>query len=282
MTCHCDDVIEDFKGAVIQHGKYNDRIYLMKMTRFASFDIPMELLDLASSKGYSKIFAKVPASMESDFSSAGYTEEARIPGFFNGQEAAVFMVYYINPERSNEAEADKMSDVLKVSRNKSVIEDLPELNGKNIIRRCHKTDIPIMASLYSNVFPSYPFPVSDQQYLLKTMESHVAYFCLDTDEGLAALSSAEVDREYLNVEMTDFATLPEYRGKNLGQRLLIFMESEMRNEGIKTAYTIARSLSYGMNITFSRQRYQYAGRLKNNTNISGNIESMNVWHKRLD
>ncbi len=281
MTCHCDDVIEDFKGAVIQHGPYNDRIYMMKMTGSASSDIPVDLLDLASSKGYSKIFAKVPARMEYNFLIAGYIEEARIPGFFRGDDAVVFMVYYANPERSYEAEADKMADVLKVSKAKAETKGLTELKGKHIIRRCHRTDIPVMASLYSNVFSSYPFPISDQQYLLKTMKSHVAYFCVDTDDGLVALSSAEIDRENLNAEMTDFATLPKYRGKKFGQHLLAFMESELRNEGIKTAYTIARALSYGMNITFSRQSYKYSGRLKNNTNISGNIESMNVWYKRL-
>ncbi|MBN2655145.1 MAG: putative beta-lysine N-acetyltransferase [Nitrospirae bacterium] len=277
----CNDVVENFKGAVIQHGSYNDRVYLMKMTESASSGIPQDLLDLASCKRYSKIFAKVPASKESDFLSAGYIQEACIPGFFSGQDAAVFMVYYVKTERSYESEADKMADVLKVSKDKSGVEDLPEFNRKNIIRKCCRTDIPVMASLYNNVFPSYPFPISDQQYLLKTMESHIAYFCVDTDDGIVALSSAEIDKDYSNSEMTDFATLPKYRGKSFGQHLLAFMESDLRNEGIKTGYTIARALSYGMNITFSRQGYVYAGRLKNNTNISGNIESMNVWYKRL-
>ncbi|HOM70936.1 MAG TPA: putative beta-lysine N-acetyltransferase, partial [Armatimonadota bacterium] len=50
---------------------------------------------------------------------------------------------------------------------------------------------------------------------------------------------------------------------------------------MKTAYTIARSLSYGMNITFAKQGYQYAGTLTNNTNICGHMESMNVWYKHL-
>ena len=36
-----------------------------------------------------------------------------------------------------------------------------------------------------------------------------------------------------------------------------------------------------MNITFARQGYAFSGTLYNNTNISGNLESMNVWHKPL-
>ncbi len=55
----------------------------------------------------------------------------------------------------------------------------------------------------------------------------------------------------------------------------------MPSRGIRTAYTIARAVSYGMNITFARCGYQYGGRLVNNTDIAGSLESMNVWYKTL-
>jgi putative beta-lysine N-acetyltransferase len=81
--------------------------------------------------------------------------------------------------------------------------------------------------------------------------------------------------------MTDFATLPDFRGNNLALLLLREMEAHMRLAKYNTLYTIARSMSPGMNITFAKNSYEYAGTLKNNTNISGNIESMNVWYKHL-
>jgi hypothetical protein len=34
-----------------------------------------------------------------------------------------------------------------------------------------------------------------------------------------------------------------------------------------------------MNITFTRASYRFSGMLVNNTNISGGIESMNVWYR---
>ncbi len=37
----------------------------------------------------------------------------------------------------------------------------------------------------------------------------------------------------------------------------------------------------GMNITFAKTGYTYAGTLINNTNISGRLESMNVWYKHI-
>jgi len=50
---------------------------------------------------------------------------------------------------------------------------------------------------------------------------------------------------------------------------------------MQRAYTIARALSAGMNVTFARAGYDYGGTLTNNTNICGQIESMNVWYKPL-
>lgn len=90
-----------------------------------------------------------------------------------------------------------------------------------------------------------------------------------------------MDIEASNIEMTDFATLPEYRGNGLALYLLQKMEHEMRKRNMRIAYTIARAVSCGINIIFAKRRYKYSGTLLNNTNISGNFESMNVWYKFL-
>ena len=99
---------------------------------------------------------------------------------------------------------------------------------------------------------------------------------------MVAASSSEMDVDGRNTEMTDFATLPEARGQGLAQHLLQIMERAMRKTGIQTAYTIARALSPGMNITFAKAGYRFGGTLINNTQISGQIESMNVWYKALE
>ncbi len=53
----------------------------------------------------------------------------------------------------------------------------------------------------------------------------------------------------------------------------------MAKRGIATLYTIARAISPSMNITFAKCGYAFGGTLINNTQISGSIESMNLWHK---
>lgn len=113
------------------------------------------------------------------------------------------------------------------------------------------------------------------------MQSNVEYFCIEAGGKIVAVSAAELDKENLNAEMTDFATSTGWRSKNFAQHLLAFMERQVREKKIKTAYTIARAFSVGMNITFRKSGYHFAGRLKNNTNISGSIESMNVWYKNI-
>ncbi len=90
-----------------------------------------------------------------------------------------------------------------------------------------------------------------------------------------------MDPSSRSAEMTDFATLPDYRGFSLASHLLSEMEQNIVDEGIETGFTIARAASIGMNVTFAKGGYEYSGRLRNNTNISGDIESMNVWYKKL-
>ena len=137
--------------------------------------------------------------------------------------------------------------------------------------------------LYREVFATYPFPIGDPGYLRETMAGDYRYFIVRTEDGrVAAASSAEIYREDENVEMTDFAVHPDFRGQNLSGFLLSRMEEEMRAAGMKTAFTIARALSYPINATFARAGYTWGGTLANNTNICGGFESMNVWYRALD
>ena len=139
-----------------------------------------------------------------------------------------------------------------------------------------------MAALYREVFASYPFPIHDTAYLRQTMEDNVVYFGVWEGDKLIALSSAEMDVAAGNAEMTDFATLPTCRGRGVAQHLLQEMEVEMANRNIWSLYTIARAYSHGMNVTFAKNGYRYGGTLTHNTDIAGDLESMNVWYKQLN
>lgn len=275
------DRIEAFGNSSIQHGKHSDRAYLMSLALADLPEILPHLDSLALTQGYTKIFAKVPAQAEEQFTRNAYRAEAEIPGFYRGEEAVVFMGKYFSPERGTEKKPELVENALEVAGEKAPLEDLPELEDSLLCRPTEPQDAEAMADLYRKVFASYPFPIHNPDYLIETMTSHVLYYGLWDEERLVALASAETDIRGQNAEMTDFATLPEYRSKGLASYLLAQLEEAAAERGIQTAYTIARAYSYGMNITFAKQGYAFSGTLTHNTQISGDLESMNVWHKSL-
>lgn len=269
-------------GSLIQHGTYNDRIYLLKVGSNATDKLPLELIGLARRCGYSKVFVKIPAKYSQDFIHAGYSKEASIPGFYQGTDAGMFLGYYLNSTRSAENDKVKMNEIIQLARSKSGT-TFPSLNEDQfLIRPGEKRDVFRMADIYRKVFTTYPFPVYDPSYLWDTMQRNIDYYVVEVKGGhLVALSSAEIDASAQNAEMTDFAILPDWRRNNLSLHLLSRMEKDIKRKDIKTTYTIARAMSPGMNITFSKLGYNFCGRLKNNTNISASIESMNVWYKTV-
>ncbi len=282
MTNQQFDTIEQFSGATIQHGKMNERIYLMKLNDADPKKLIVELDRLAQIQKYTKIFAKIPVNKADYFYEHGYTKEGEIPRFFSGSTDAVFAGKFIDLQRKTASNQDELDNVLELAKSKQTSQpELRPLADDTVIRVCMPDDASRMSELYKEVFPTYPFPIHDPEYLCDTMATHIMYFCVEVNGVIVALSSAEMDRKNGNCEMTDFATLPKWRGNQFALHLLYRMEQEVPSQGIQTVYTIARAVSPGMNIVFAKSGYQFGGCLINNTNISGTIESMNIWYKPL-
>jgi len=276
------DVIERLGDSFIQHGADSDRIYLMKLNPGDVPTILARLEQLAETNDYGKIFGKIPVPDAEAFARAGYRQEAAIPGFFEGRIDVAFMSRFRKSDRSRISDEQRTAtahalEVAKQRRGASIDRSKTDYQ----VRRLHEKDTLQLAALYQAVFPSYPFPIFDQEYLCETMATHIRYFGAFDRDRLVAASSAETDPEGRNAEMTDFATDPNHRCKGLAVTLLRAMEVDMKAAGFATLYTIARAVSVGMNVTFARCDYRFGGTLINNTQISGRIESMNVWYKNL-
>jgi putative beta-lysine N-acetyltransferase len=113
------------------------------------------------------------------------------------------------------------------------------------------------------------------------MNEGVPYYAIRESGRITALAAAEIDRDHQNAEMTDFATLPEWRGKGYAGVLLDHIERKAGEFGLKTVYTIARASSKGMNAVFQNRAYTFSGLLKNNSQICGAIQSMTIWYKHI-
>ena len=274
------DQVAILGSSTIQHGYNSDRVYLMELE---DTDMP-GLLDrvnaLAVQKEYGKIFAKVPERWATIFGDDGFRTEALVPGFFRGQEEGHFMGKYLDPDRVDDSRQEEIDQILALSHNAST-RPHKAAASEYTFRRCTREDCRVMAAGYDAIFPSYPFPINDPTFLASTMADNVIYFGAWHGKELAALASAEQYRQAGHVEMTDFLTVLEHRGQGLAGHLLELMGQELGNQGLTVAYTIARALSAGMNITFAKAGYCHAGTLINNTQICGGIESMQVWYKQL-
>ncbi|MFO7765036.1 MAG: putative beta-lysine N-acetyltransferase [Pelovirga sp.] len=275
------DCLERFGKSILQHGPDNDRVYLMKLDQDDLPGVLEFIAELVEKHHYSKVFAKIPATNEEAFSAAGYCVEARVPNFYRGEVDGLFMAAYPQARRQHDPDAERVEKVLAAAQAKAGSATPIRLKDTEAdqCRLASPDDCPAMADLYQRVFSSYPFPIHDPDYLVRTMADNVTYAGVWKGEELMAVASAEVDAAGSYAEMTDFATDPAYQGQGLAHLLLAELEKLMADADIQTCYTIARATSFGMNITFAKSGYRYAGTLVQNTQISGGLESMNVWYK---
>ncbi|MGD8284082.1 MAG: putative beta-lysine N-acetyltransferase [Desulfobacterales bacterium] len=275
------DIIETIEGSVIQHGPYNNRIYLMRLNTDETHGLIATLDNMAIKNGYGKISAKIPAPSWNAFKSADYVKEAVVPGFFTGKTDGFFIAKYFSAGRQKAQNVEKLLRLVEQAGDESA--NILHRTGKAArdVIACRPSDAAEMSAIYQQVFKSYPFPIQKQTYLKRMMKEGVLYFCIRIEGKIAAISAAEIDLVNKNVEMTDFATFPKMRGMGLAGMLLSHMDNKTRRLGIKTAYTIARATSHGMNSVFKNSGYTYAGLLKNNSQICGSIQSMTVWYKHL-
>lgn len=276
------DKVEIFKEATIHHGKFNDRLYIMKFPEQGGIDLVDEITRKAMSSGYTKVIGKAPKKLLPVFLNSGYKVECTVPRFFKGEEDCCFVSRFLSVDRAifDPEPLEKFNEVLdnyepSEKKQQSVKE------AKYDIRELNHGDAEEMTAIFKEVFSTYPFPVHNAGYIKQTMDEHICYYGVFIDGKLKSISSAEMDRENQNAEMTDFAVLPSARGLGLSKLLLHFMEDDMRKKNFKTLFTLARLHSIPMNKTFLGAGYSYAGTLINNTNIAGGIESMNILYKYI-
>ena len=276
------DVVLHRGGSTIQHGHFNNRVYVMKLAPPDIHDIIRYADDLAHKEGYTKIFVKVPESSVEIFSSAGYITEATVPYFFHGKEPAVFMAKYLDPKRKDVQNEKLIADALSEAFGHTGERSEHTLPDGFSLMHAHAGDAEEIAALYHSIFKTYPFPISDPDFIRKSMQGNTRYFVIKKSHLLAAVASCEIDAENKNAEVTDFATSLLFNGRGFAGILLHAIETEIKKDGILLAYTIARAGFGPINAVFAGAGYQFAGLLPNNTNICGSMESMNIWYKNLD
>lgn len=280
-TDACDDTVTALGRSLVHHGPHNDRAFLYHLDPTDLPEITGRLGAFAKERGYSRIFARIPATALDQFVSGGYTPLVRIPGLFRGEVDGYYLAYR-HPTRGSRRSGN--DEVLAVAMAKAGERDAacPALEPCFTAVRATAADAPAVASIYRSVFETYPVPIHDPGYLAQKMQENLRCFCvIKPGSRIVAVAAAEVDARAEFAEMTGFATLPGYRGHGFAAILLQLMEDDVYSSGIKTVFAIARAGSYPANITFARAGYAFAGALSESVNICGSVEDMNVWWKSI-
>jgi beta-lysine N6-acetyltransferase len=225
---------------------------------------------------YEKIIVKAKKVQCDSLTEQGYVREGRLSAYFNGSEA-IWMSKFLTDERRNSLYWKKEDDILQAIMKKKGGAVSPEPE----IKVCGESHAEQLADLYRAVFKVYPVPLHDPSYIRHSMENGTIFVCIEENGTIISAASAEVNPTFCNAELTDCATSPSHRKGGHMKHLLLRLERELVKRKIFCSYTIARSLSPGMNAAFWQLGYRYMGRLANNCIIFDKMEDMNIWEKDL-
>lgn len=259
---------------------HNSRIRVLKYEATNYAVLVKVLLLSAMSESFGKVFIKAQEKDAERFELLGFEEEATIPGYFGGRDAKV-MSYFADELRAVTSLTSQEQAMVHQATANVTPAVPPPLAPQYVCRQAGPGDAEALASLFRTNFESYPFPVFDPAFVLKTMEEDVHYQVIEHDGTIVAVASGDIQTQYACAEMTDFATLSAYQGQGFAHILLGELEKQMVRQNVFHLHTLARASSPAMNRTFAKMGYELTGTLVQNCNISGKMEDMNCWGKTV-
>lgn len=267
--------IED--NIIIYLDKINKRIKIMEYA-YISTEVLEKIIYFSKEQYMEKIICNCKKKDLQNFYNMDFEMEGRIKGFFKGEDA-LCMSYFITKNRGMSKDLDLEDEIIKkciqVNKNYGGKTD----NFQFSIRNANTNDLSEIVQLFKTVFSTYPSPVDDEEYLKMTMNGKVLYKVALSQGKIIGIASADMDTLNLNAEITDCAIYPEYRGNGILTSIIESLESELKNMGFITLYSLSRATIPAINMVLSKQNYEYSGRLINNCNMCSSFEDMNIWVK---
>ncbi|MBO0958303.1 putative beta-lysine N-acetyltransferase [Neobacillus sp. MM2021_6] len=252
--------VDDYRG--------NTRLLLEKAEELAQQYQAEKLIIKARSEDFLLFFEK------------GLQPEAVIERYFLGSDAHFFSKFYTPERKRNDhwiTEDGMIHSIYQLDTSVEKTYPPKEYELKKADESCAEE----LSTLYKQVFQIYPTPLHDPEYVKKTIQEGTIYYVFYYQGKIVSAASAEINSFYKNAELTDCATVTEHRKYGLMKIILQELERELKRNGIFCAYSIARSLSFGMNAVLFQLGYSYRGRFVNNCYIYDKLENMNMWVKNL-
>jgi len=280
------ETIENIDGALVYHGNMHNRIYFSEAENVNLDNLLQKMKDLAKKKRYEKILGKASEKGLNVLKSQGFIVEAKIPGLYNGSVDGYFLADYTNEKRH--ANDEKIMKTIATVKTIAEAANKPNTDShflmpENLdIKELSSADFPLLEELHQKAYKYHPHQIKDAAYFSKLKNLNHRFYGLFQNGELLVSAILAVNSSESNVEIVDFVTHPDYRGQNLSYFLVQDIKNKMDKLGCKTIYTMVRSTSYGLNITFSKHGFILAGTLINNCIVRDAMESMNVWYFKND
>ncbi len=239
-----------------------------------------KVIELSTDSAYSKAIIYARREHVHVFVEKGFLLEAIFEGFFQGDHAYALSMYFEQGRKHSDKWVKEDELIQKVVKLPS-LENQMNLSEGYIIRKATPLDSEQLSNLYSRVFQIYPTPLNDPDYIKSTMKQKSIYYLIEHEGSVVSAASACINDKYYNAEISDCATLVDHREYGLMKHLIKELEKELYKRKIYCVYSIARALSFGMNMALHQFKYKYKGRLTNNCYIFDKLEDMNVWVKDL-
>ncbi|OEH85193.1 putative beta-lysine N-acetyltransferase [Desulfuribacillus stibiiarsenatis] len=267
-------------NAVLDHK--NSRIKIVNYNNELARDEVETLKCIAKAKNLDKIIVTAGEYSYRKYRRYGFQIEGTIEKFFRGEKAYLLSLFLQDERQQNPYSAEEDKVLLETEQYTSNMDTSRRDQIKIVTRTATTADAQELSQIFRKVFSTYPTQLHDPSYIAEIMNQHVLFKVCVIDDRIASVASAEIDWNHKNAEMTDCATLPEYRGLGLMDNLIDALETEMLTLDIPCVYSLARARSLGITMVFRNRGYQYRGRLVNNCHICGQYESMNIWEKQLN
>lgn len=276
------ETVENIDGATIYHGEIHNRVYLSEINSEKIDALLPKMTALAKQKKYDKILSRVPENAINHFESNGYTIEAKIPGLYNGKTAGYFLADYLNKKRHqcDEKQLKTIETVKSIAMAANKPSENPHMRmpGDYTIRKLAADDFSALVTLHEKAYKYHPKHIKREQDFEQLEEMDHHFYGLFIKGELLVSAILKIHTKESNLEIVDFVTHPDYRGQNLSYYLVQEIKKLMDEVSCTTIYALARATSYGLNITYSKHGFKYAGTLTNNAFVRDALESMNVWY----
>lgn len=238
------------------------------------------IIHFSAKQHLSKIICNCDYRSSIFFIEAKFQLEGKIEGFFKGK-TAFCMSYFIGNNRKTKNRNVKKELIVKhcMVINSAIMHNFHE--HKYIIRDANKNDLNEMIKLFTKVFSVYPCSANDKNYLEENINKRIPYKVAVYNSKIVGIASAAIDKDNLNAEIRDCATDPLFRCRGILSNIICSLESDLKNEGLISIYSLSKSTNVSINMALCKLNYKCTGKLINNCIIGSTFYDMNIWVKLI-